>query len=168
MRVYQFRHVGTGTALAALCYLMCLATEARILREAISSVNSRLRYLFKFGDWRARRARISKARMGRYDKMANRMAGGRVEDGVRTAAHGMEKGEWRGKAARVAGPADNIGPEMKKRRKLMKACGVFCVFGRWCPRRDSNPHTFTAHGPEPCASTNSATWALLLQQLLLL
>ena len=29
----------------------------------------------------------------------------------------------------------------------------------WCPGRDSNPHGVTPLGPEPSASTNSATWA---------
>ena len=33
--------------------------------------------------------------------------------------------------------------------------GAFLI---WCGRRDSNPHGFP-HGPEPCASANSATTA---------
>ena len=35
------------------------------------------------------------------------------------------------------------------------------VFLFWCGRRDSNPHG-RPHGPEPCASANSATTAYLI------
>jgi hypothetical protein len=37
-------------------------------------------------------------------------------------------------------------------------------FGAQEKTRTSTP--FLAHGPEPCASTNSATWAYFLPQLL--
>ncbi len=29
-----------------------------------------------------------------------------------------------------------------------------------CPEQDSNLHELSSHGPQPCASTNSAIWAL--------
>ena len=38
------------------------------------------------------------------------------------------------------------------------------VFLFWCGRRDSNPHG-RPHGPEPCASANSATTAYLIVPL---
>ena len=34
--------------------------------------------------------------------------------------------------------------------------------GRVVPTEGLEPPHLAAHGPEPCASTNSATWALLL------
>ena len=37
-------------------------------------------------------------------------------------------------------------------------------FAIWCGRRDSNPHG-RPHGPEPCASANSATTAYLIVPL---
>ncbi len=38
--------------------------------------------------------------------------------------------------------------------------------GRVVPTEGLEPPHLAAHGPEPCASTNSATWALLLRLLL--
>src|SRR5471032_852166 len=37
---------------------------------------------------------------------------------------------------------------------------VSCVSGRVVPTEGLEPPHLAAHGPEPCASTNSATWAL--------
>ena len=41
-----------------------------------------------------------------------------------------------------------------------------CTSGRVVPTEGLEPPHLAAHGPEPCASTNSATWALLLRLLL--
>lgn len=48
----------------------------------------------------------------------------------------------------------NQGPEMQKALQPVKVAGLFMV-----PRRGLEPPRLAAHGPEPCASTNSATWA---------
>ena len=47
------------------------------------------------------------------------------------------------------------------RAKKKPACaGLTCLV----PRRGLEPPHLTAHGPEPCASTNSAIWAMLLAE----
>src|SRR5471030_2924336 len=40
----------------------------------------------------------------------------------------------------------------------------FCVSGRVVPTEGLEPPPLAAHGPEPCASTNSATWANLYSE----
>ena len=46
MRVYQFRHVGTGVAVLLLFSIACSATEARIIRERVPLVKREV-LLFK-------------------------------------------------------------------------------------------------------------------------
>src|SRR5436305_11130766 len=59
----------------------------------------------------------------------------------------------------------NIGARLAwiaKRRipfaKAAASCG--CLSGRVVPTEGLEPPHLAAHGPEPCASTNSATWAI--------
>ena len=44
-----------------------------------------------------------------------------------------------------------------RRRIMLDACGFMFYL---VPRRGLEPPHLAAHGPEPCASTNSAIWAL--------
>src|SRR5471030_1968398 len=93
MRVYQFRHVGTVTA---LCCVFC-----------------------------------------------NR---GSIMPHGGTAVKGVQR--------------NNV--KMKKAADLFKGAAAF-LRNFVVPTEGLEPPHLAAHGPEPCASTNSATWALLLR-----
>lgn len=47
-----------------------------------------------------------------------------------------------------------------KQLSIIKATGIL-LYTSVVPRRGLEPPHLAAHGPEPCASTNSATWAYL-------
>ena len=47
-----------------------------------------------------------------------------------------------------------------KKLAILKATGIL-LYTSMVPRRGLEPPHLAAHGPEPCASTNSATWAYL-------
>ncbi len=53
-----------------------------------------------------------------------------------------------------------VGYFADKALKIIKATGIL-LYTSMVPRRGLEPPHLAAHGPEPCASTNSATWAYL-------
>ncbi len=50
---------------------------------------------------------------------------------------------------------------IKKTAECLSQAVVRCFRYTVVPRRGLEPPHLAAHGPEPCASTNSAIWALL-------